>query len=649
MPNPSTIPTNTTGEAVSWQIEYQKHDHDYDGDHANEVIPVKRQKLCSTETSHEFWETADKCLGQEPVAEDHGIGLQNIPEESSVLFGTSEGNQEAKSTWKTVDTPNIDVISSESHDKLKAILVECDGSFQSTLEENINFPHVGKTQEEESTLKMLIEEAPTIDVVTSELCPNPKNTSEECENLQSTFKEKHYHFEKDNVPQNLESDITSGPVVQEEDNDFMDKNEKKRSVECTVGEMGNPPKKLKIISDENHETFALSEESLELSVKNQGQSTLTNADKPELNLTKDKLLSGESNNINDLPKLSQPTQDLKVTIAVPTELQHITQENSLFIDADTPELNPTKNVKLLSSQNSNNTDFSKLSKPPEHIKVTASSTKTVKFPENLTQEQAIHILHFLHSYPGTSVLLVVMLSSIESEFHDKTIFIKMYKNKDLPRGVKNMYHAEKQLVNDKDNIVRLIINDLKQRSIENEHNLKVTMYQNNSPCEHCSSDLIQFKTSFESSLQSYMKNPIKFEIAFQFPFKKNSDNVRSGLLKLKKVNVKLASMDWVLFCTFLCEWLSLDNPAEMQYPENLVPDHPGQALDKEVDQNNNNLMSSESPPSAGTETCKTEYKVDEQNMTEEVILTKLHQKTQKWYVHLKLVQTQETKRYIENI
>ena len=154
-----------------------------------------------------------------------------------------------------------------------------------------------------------------------------------------------------------------------------------------------------------------------------------------------------------------------------------------------------------------------------------------------------------------------------------------------------------------------------------------------------------------------MKNPIKFEIAFQFPFKKNSDNVRNGLLKLKKMNVRFASMDWVLFYKYLCKCMSPNNPTKSQLPPVLVLGHPGQALDKEVDPNNNS-MSQESPSNTGTETCNIEpfgqyqyFKciIDEQKMTEEEVLTKLHQKTQKWYVHLKLAQTRETTKYIGNM
>ena len=458
MPNPSTIPTNTAGDAVKLQIDYRKHDHDYDGDRVDEVIPAKRQKLCTTETSYEF--RPNKCLGPEPVTEDHGTGLQNTPEDSSVLFGTSERNQEAKSTLDIDEAPTIDANTSESDSELKITSEECDCSIQSTLEEKNNLPDVGETQEAESKMRIhvYVEEAPTFDVITSELCLNPKTTSEEYENLQSTFEEKHIlnlsHFEKDTETQNLDdSDVIS---VVHEGNDFQDKNEKKRSDECMEGEIENPAKRLKIISAENHETFASSAEALEmLSLprrvlqsdptlvpiepphSSQGQSTLIDADKPEFNLATDNLLSGKSNNTEDSPKLSQTSEDMKVmSLAVPTEPQHITQGNSTFIDADTPEFNPTKTVKLLSSANSSNNDFSKLPQPPEDIKVPASSKKIVKFPENLTQEQAIHILHFLHSYPGTSVLLVVILSNTESEFDDETIFIKMYKNKDMPGGVK---------------------------------------------------------------------------------------------------------------------------------------------------------------------------------------------------------------------
>ena len=144
---------------------------------------------------------------------------------------------------------------------------------------------------------------------------------------------------------------------------------------------------------------------------------------------------------------------------------------------------------------------------------TINSRVRESLKRDLSRDEAIHILHFLHAYPGTPVLLVVLLKRVG--FKNDTIFTKMYRNQEM-NGFRKSLHAERQLCNDQDNIIGEIWYHLEQNHIPIRGKaMKVMLFQNNSPCDSCSDDLLRFKTDFPQELQFITNYSIQFEIQFQ--------------------------------------------------------------------------------------------------------------------------------------
>ena len=130
--------------------------------------------------------------------------------------------------------------------------------------------------------------------------------------------------------------------------------------------------------------------------------------------------------------------------------------------------------------------------------------------ELLTEEEAIHILHFLHAKRGTSLLVTVKLENMDV-LESKTIFTKLYRNEPHqsgPHGKENQYHAEKLLCSDKEDIIKSILTHPDSLDCK----IKVTIFQNNSPCQFCSRDILQMKVDIISSV----KRTVHVEIQLQY-------------------------------------------------------------------------------------------------------------------------------------
>ena len=274
---------------------------------------------------------------------------------------------------------------------------------------------------------------------------------------------------------------------------------------------------------------------------------------------------------------------------------------------------------------------------------------------DLSRDETIHILHFLHAYPGTSVFLVVLLHTALKS-NGEPIFLKMYKNIHVTARKssienKNKYHAEKQLCNDEEDIVKVISNYPKHDA--NNH-VKVILFQNNSPCNRCSADLQRFKSSIESRLQTYTKNPIQFEIQVKYILNKNGDKDLSNIKKLMGNGITVGSLDYVQFYKYLCEWMSLNILPKSQSSVILVG---GQAdnvsmIQESLSNESTDTFTQFSFETAGKNTINNleqSMTLNEHKITKEEVLKKLLQVTEKSNIHLLLEQIQETRKCIGSI
>ena len=236
-------------------------------------------------------------------------------------------------------------------------------------------------------------------------------------------------------------------------------------------------------------------------------------------------------------------------------------------------------------------------------------TPMFELQELLTEEEAIHILHFLHAKRGTSVLVTVELENM-NVLGSKIVFTKLYRNEPRqsgPHGRENQYHAEKLLCSDKGDIIKSILTH--QDSVDCK--IKVTIFQNNSPCQLYSRDILQMKVDIISSL----KRTVHIEIQLQYIMDRFHQKTRKGLKNLKQMaGIDLTPFDWLRFYQFFCTCIS-GKRGHLSTTES------------KTDRNSRNVKP----------------------MNREVVLDQLYNITRPWAVKLKCAQTDETRQFIQNI
>ena len=236
--------------------------------------------------------------------------------------------------------------------------------------------------------------------------------------------------------------------------------------------------------------------------------------------------------------------------------------------------------------------------------------RTPKFElQELLIEEAIHILHFLHAKRGTSVLVTVELENM-NVLESKIVFTKLYRNEPRQSGPhrrENQYHAEKLLCGDKEDIIKSILTH--QDSVDCK--IKVMIFQNNSPCQLCSRDILQMRVDIISSL----KRTVHIEIQLQYIKDRFHQKTRKGLKNLKQMaGIDLTPFDWLRFYQFFCTYIS-GKRGHLSTTES------------KTDWNSRNVMP----------------------MNREVVLDQLYNITRAWAVKLKCAQTDETRQFIQNI
>ena len=169
---------------------------------------------------------------------------------------------------------------------------------------------------------------------------------------------------------------------------------------------------------------------------------------------------------------------------------------------------------------------------------------------NLTDEEADHILHFLHVKKGQSLLLRVV-DTISQE----TITTAMYNSCEItiphPFQPRNINHAEKQLCEDKAKLINEI-----QNKCSDQTNLKFQMFMNNSPCKLCSKDL---KSILEKLSKELPHVSIEISVHYIWPYGLEMD--KKGLLKMISHSpdttnrVSISDFSWVQFYDALYSYL----------------------------------------------------------------------------------------------
>ena len=174
-----------------------------------------------------------------------------------------------------------------------------------------------------------------------------------------------------------------------------------------------------------------------------------------------------------------------------------------------------------------------------------------RLPPNLRQDQVISIAHFLHAIKGTSVLIKVTVTNSNeiSPPHCQTIFTEMYKNKEETVDEGNERHAEKQLCNDVDKILAAIKATVP--NLKKQQKITVKLFQNNSPCTLCVSDLLDFQNKVTSSTMGC----VQFEVQVQSLYRFQYPETKAALKKLDHEGMEVNSLNWLEFYDALLQWV----------------------------------------------------------------------------------------------